>query len=56
MWLEVDVHLVLPNKVSLPFDQLALSFFGGQHNFPVPFQLPWLRTMNPVLLEQSVDS
>lgn len=54
MWLEV--HLVLSNKVSLPFDQLAPSFFEGQHCFPVPFQLPLLRTMSPVLLEQSVDS
>lgn len=56
MWLEVNVHLVLSNKASLPFDQLAPSFFEGQHYFPVPFQLPLLRTMCPVLLEQSVDS
>lgn len=55
MWLEVGVHLVF-NKILLPFDQLAPSFFEGQHCFPVPFQLPLLRTMSPVLLEQSVDS
>lgn len=53
MWLEFSVHFVLANKVSLPFDQLAPSFFEGQHCFSV---LPLLRTMSPVLLEQSVDS
>lgn len=56
MWLEVNVHLVFSNKDSLPFDQLAPSFFEGQHCFPVPFQLPLLRTMSPLLVEQSVDS
>ena len=50
-WLELNVHLVLSNEVSLPFSQLALSFFEGQHCFPVPFQLLFLSTTSPVLPE-----
>lgn len=55
-WLEVNFHLVLSNEVSLPFGQPALSFFEGQHCFPVPFQLLLLRTMSLVLPEQAVVS
>lgn len=39
MRLEVTGHLVLSDEVSLPFGQLALSFFEGGHSFPVLFQL-----------------
>lgn len=49
-WLEVNVHLVLSEEVSLPFCQTALSFEGG-HYFPVPFQLFLLRIMSLVLPE-----
>lgn len=54
--LEVNAHLVLSDKVSLPFGQPALSFFEGGHCFPVPFQLLLLRTMSPVLPERAVVS
>lgn len=55
-WLEVNVHLVLSDEASLPFGQPALSFFGGGHCFPVPFQLLLLRTTSLVLPERAVIS